>query len=125
MNYYDDRLRSRTYDVVIALLSDDEIASVNTRDAAASLSDVDEYLDLEHLDQGVRRGPGPPRPICRVLARKAVHEATWANILTWLGAMKARTLQRHTSRAPRGTRLGESRLARGSGVAAVASRRSR
>jgi hypothetical protein len=111
-----DRPRSPNYDVVIALLSEDEVACVNSGVAAASLSDLDEYLDLEQLDQGVRRGPGPPRPICRMLARKAVREATWANILTWLNASKPRTLQRRAGRAPRGTRLGEARLARGNGV---------
>jgi hypothetical protein len=112
---YDQRTRPPSHDVVIALLSDDEIASVNTREAAASLSEADEYLDLEQLDRGVRRGPLPATPICRVLPRKAVREATWAKILTWLGATKPRTLQRRAGRAPRGTRLGEARVTRGSG----------
>jgi hypothetical protein len=112
---YDERARPPSYDVVIALLSDDEIANVNIREAAASLSEADEYLDLEQLDRGVRRGPVPPTPICRVLPRRAVREATWANILAWLGAMKPRTLQRRTGRAARGTRLSEARLTRGSG----------
>jgi hypothetical protein len=77
-----------TADVIIALLSDDEIVSVN-KHAAADHSDVDEYVDLEQVEQGVRRGLGPPRPICRVLPRKAVREATWATIVSWLGADKA------------------------------------
>ena len=112
---HDERSPPPTCDVVIALLSDDEIASVNAREAAASLSEADEYLDLEQLDRGVRRGPVPPMPIYRVLPRKAVGEATWANILTWLRAMKPRTLERRAGRSPRGTRLGQARLARGSG----------
>lgn len=86
--HHDDRPRSLSYAVFIGLLSEDEVARVNTGNGAARLSDSDEYLDLEQLEQGVRRGPGPPRPICRVLARKAVREATWENILMLLRATK-------------------------------------
>jgi hypothetical protein len=114
--------RPPSYEFVIAFLSEDEVASVNARDAALRVSDLDECLDLEQLDQGVRRGPGPPRPICRVLARKAVHEATWANILMWLDATKGRTIQLRAGRAPRGTRLAGSRLGRGA-AASVEPRR--
>jgi hypothetical protein len=84
-----DAGRVPTADLIIALLSDDEIANVNKHAAAAGHSDVDEYLDLEQVEQGVRRGLGPPRPICRVLPRRAVREATWARIIAWLGAGKA------------------------------------
>ncbi len=86
---YDEPARFPTADVIIALLSDDEIANVNKHGAAAAHSDVDEYLDLEQVEQGVLRGLGPPRPICRVLPRKAVREATWALIIAWLRAGKA------------------------------------
>jgi len=112
---YGERTRSPAYEAVIALLSEEEIANVNTGEAAVRLAETDEYLDLEQLDRGVRRGPVPPTPIYRVLPRNAVREATWANILTWLGAMKPRTLQRRAGRFPRGTRLGEARLTRASG----------
>lgn len=85
----DGTARFPTADVIIALLSDDEIANVNKHGAAAGHSDVDEYLDLEQVEQGVLRGLGPPRPICRVLPRKAVREATWARIIASLGTAKA------------------------------------
>jgi hypothetical protein len=110
---YDRRLRAPTYDVVLALLSEDELASVNTGKMAMHLSDADEYLDLEQIELGVRRGPGPPRPICRLLPKKAVQEATWENILAWLGEMKARTLRRRVARFPRGARRTEPRLVSG------------
>ena len=77
---------SPTADVIIALLSDEEIASIDKHAAAGDHSNVDEYIDLEQVDQGVRHGLGPPRPICRVLPRKAVGEATWAKIVACLAA---------------------------------------
>jgi hypothetical protein len=86
---YGGPLRSPTADAIIALLSDDEIENVNKHDAAAGHSDTDEYLDLEHVEQGVRRGLGPPRPVCRVLPRKAVRETTWARIIAALDADSA------------------------------------
>ena len=46
-------------DALLELLSDEEIAKVSTAEAASGLSQGDEYVDLEHLDQGVRRSdPG-------------------------------------------------------------------
>jgi len=87
-----------TADVIIALLSDDEIASVNKHAAAADHSDVDEYVDLEQVEQGVRRGLGPPRPICRVVPRKAVHDSTWTKIVACLGADRAQAASSCTRR---------------------------
>jgi hypothetical protein len=86
---YDEPLRFPTADAIIALLSDDEIENVNKHEAAVGHSDTDEYLDLEHVEQGVRRGLGPPRPVCRVLPRKAVRETTWARIIASLDADRA------------------------------------
>lgn len=90
--------RLPTADVIIALLSDDDIASVDRHSAAAEHSDVDEYVDLEQVDQGVRRGLGPPRPICRVVPRKAVHDATWTKIIACLGADRAQVASSCTKR---------------------------
>jgi hypothetical protein len=59
---------------------------VSTAEAAPSLSVGDEYLDLERLADGVRRAEGTIAPMGRLLPRKAVHEATWAQILTKLPA---------------------------------------
>ena len=82
----DKRIDYVTRDSVLKLLSDDEVASVSTAETATRLSDGDEYLDLEHLDQGVRMAPGVMTPVGRVLPRKAVHESTWTRILARLAS---------------------------------------
>jgi hypothetical protein len=69
---------------VLGFLSDDEVASVSTAETASGLLDGDEYLDLQALDQGVRRARGTAVAMGRVLPRKAVHEATWTKILAQL-----------------------------------------
>jgi hypothetical protein len=106
-----ERQRPAIDTTLIALLSEEEFAKVNTPQAAASVSDGDEYLDLEQLERGVQRGPVAPRPICRLLPRNAVCENTWAEIIGWLRAMQALHVQRR-GRGRRGLRLGESRLTR-------------
>jgi hypothetical protein len=73
-------------DRILELLSDEEVASVSTAESQVRLSDGDEYLDLEQLDQGVRRAHGQTTPMGRVLPRKAVRAATWTKILTQLGS---------------------------------------
>jgi hypothetical protein len=80
----DTRTEYATRDSILQLLSDDEVARVSTAETAAHLSTGDEYLDLEHLDQGVRRAHGTATPMGRVLPRKAVHANTWSKILTQL-----------------------------------------
>jgi hypothetical protein len=82
----DNRTEYVTRDVILKLLSDDEVARVSSAETAARLSDGDEYLDLEHLGQGVRRAVGTAAPMGRVLPRKAVQEGTWTKILTQLKA---------------------------------------
>ena len=71
-------------DNIMSLLSKEEVASVCTAEAAERLSDGDEYLDLEQLDQGVRRAQRTPTPMSRVLPKNAVHQDTWGKILTQL-----------------------------------------
>ena len=73
-----------TREHVLKLLSDEENARVSMAETAASLADGDEYLDLEGLEQGVRRAHGTATPMGRVLPRKAVKEATWTKILSEL-----------------------------------------
>jgi hypothetical protein len=77
----DELNRYLTRDKVLKLLSDDEIARVSTAESAPRLGDGDEYLDLEALDQGVRRAPRADTLMGRVLPRKAVQEETWSKIL--------------------------------------------
>ena len=74
---------------VLAFLSDDEIASVSSAEAAAQLAEGEEYLDLEQLHVGVQRvalEKGVAAPMGRLLPRKAIPERTWRRILTQLAA---------------------------------------
>jgi hypothetical protein len=72
-------------ELIMKLLSDDEVARVSTVEGTPKLADGDEYVDLEHLDLGVRRAHGAA-PMGTVLPRKAVHENTWLKIVTQLTA---------------------------------------
>ena len=78
------RAEYETRDSILNLLSDHEVACVSTSETAARLSDGDEYLDLEQLDQGVRSARGTTTPMGRVLPRRAVHKETWSKILAQL-----------------------------------------
>jgi hypothetical protein len=75
-----------TREHILKLLSDDEVASVSTSETVARLADGEEYLDLEHLEQGVRRARrgASAIPMGRVLPRKAIHDDTWGKILKQL-----------------------------------------
>ena len=74
----------KTRESILKLLSDNELASVSTAETATRLSDGDEYLDLDKLDQGVLRASGAAVPMGRVLTKKAVQGNTWNTILTKL-----------------------------------------
>jgi hypothetical protein len=78
---HDAQTRYTTRKRVLNLLSDVEIAGVNSAETADHLEESDEYLDLEHLDQGVLRASKDKTPMGRVLRRKAVPEETWGKIL--------------------------------------------
>jgi hypothetical protein len=81
---------------ILRLLSDDEVARVSRIEATARLLDGEESLDREELEQGVRSAFGtPPTPMGHVLARRAVHAATWDKILERLAML-------HVARAQTG-----------------------
>jgi hypothetical protein len=82
----DKRTAYITRDSLLKLLSDDELARVSNAETADHLSDGEEYLDLERLDQGVCLARGTTTVMGRVLARKAVHEDTWGKIMTQLAS---------------------------------------
>ena len=85
------RIDYLTRDAVMNQLSDDEAASVSNAESAASLTDGDEYLDLEHLDDGVQHASQvSAAAMGRVLPRKAVHEATWEKLLKVVGSVPRR-----------------------------------
>jgi hypothetical protein len=70
----------------LSLLSDDENAKVSTAEAASRLAEGVEYLDLEHLDQGVQRANATTAKATmgHVLPRGAVRDETWNKILAQL-----------------------------------------
>jgi hypothetical protein len=86
----DNRRTYLTRESILKLLSDDEIAKVSTAETAPCLCAGDEFVDLEHLDDGVRRAGSAIAPMGRLLPKKAVHEATWAKIVTQLPVSHAR-----------------------------------
>ena len=72
-------------DTILKLLSDEEIAKVSTAEAASELTEGGEYLDLEHLDQGVQRAKAATKvTMGNVLPRSAVRDETWSKIIAQL-----------------------------------------
>jgi hypothetical protein len=64
------RLEYLTRDGILKLLSDEEVASVSTAEATSHLSNGDEYVDLDQLEQGVRRAQGITPPMGHGLPNK-------------------------------------------------------
>lgn len=82
----DERSEYTARERILGLLSDEEVAKVSTAETQFRLSDGDEYLDLERLEEGVRQVHGQITAMGRLLPRSAVREATWSKILTQLGS---------------------------------------
>lgn len=70
-----------TREAVVALLSQDELAGASLGEAASSLSEGQEYLDLEETVLGVRKAVAASPPLGRVLPRAAVPATTWNAIV--------------------------------------------
>jgi Mn-containing catalase len=66
---------------ILMLLSDDEVASVSTAETTTHPVEGEEYIDLEHLDQGVRSSVGTPGTMSHLLLRRSVHADTWKKVL--------------------------------------------
>jgi hypothetical protein len=73
-----------TRESILMLLSDDEVAAVATAETATRLPDGDEYLDMEHLEQGVQCAHHNKMPMGRMLPKKAVQVETWKKLLAKL-----------------------------------------
>jgi hypothetical protein len=74
-----------TRDTILKLLSDDEVAKVSNAEAASGLINGAEFLDLEHLDQGVQRAKDETKvALGHALPRTAVSGETWSKILALL-----------------------------------------
>ncbi len=72
-------------ETILKMLSSEEVARVSTAESASRLSEGEEYLDLEHLDQGVQRAQAATKvPMGQVLPRSAVGAETWSKILAQL-----------------------------------------
>ena len=78
-------------DTILTLLSDEEVAKVSTAETASGLTEGAQYLDLEHLDQGVQRAKAATKTTMgHVLPRSAVSDKTWSKILAQLAAAQPR-----------------------------------
>ncbi len=65
----------------MSLLSLDEVVGLERMRRGARLAVGEEYLELDHLEHGVRRmRPTTPIDMASVLARRSVQESTWASI---------------------------------------------
>lgn len=73
---------------ILELLSDNEVARVTSAESPNGLSEGDEYVDLENLDQGVCVARGVVTPMGNVIARKTLLQNTWANILTHMSSRR-------------------------------------
>ena len=71
-----------TRETILMLLTDGETARVSQAETASGLADGAEYIDLEHIDQGVlRANTGTKATMGRVLPRSAVSAETWVKFL--------------------------------------------
>jgi len=84
---------------VMSLLSLDETVGLERIRRGARLAVGEEYLELDHLDHGVRRmRPTTPIDMACVLARRAVQESTWASICARLPPVSAAPAAVHRAR---------------------------
>jgi hypothetical protein len=75
-----------TRDSVLRLLSGAEVTRLSNVDTVPCLTIGDEYLDLEHIAEGVQTVHQMSRmSVGRALPRSGVDAATWSKILTHLG----------------------------------------
>ena len=74
-----------TRETILNLLSNAETAKVSNAEGAAALTVGDDFVDLEHLDQGVQRANASTKVVMGyVLPRSAVSQETWSKIMAQL-----------------------------------------
>ena len=72
-------------ETILKLLTNEETARVSTAETAASIRDGAEYLDLQHIDQGILTAKGGTKVVMgHIVPRDAVSAGTWAKILARL-----------------------------------------
>ena len=77
---------SEARDLILNLLSEEELARIGKAEVQARLADGDEYIDLAAPHNGVRRVHGAmQRTMGKVLPRSAVRPETWARIAERFG----------------------------------------
>jgi hypothetical protein len=81
----DERHEYTARERILELLSDEEVARVSTAEDRVRLSDGEEYIDLERIEDGVRQAHGETTATGRLLPRSAVRDATWSKIVSQLG----------------------------------------
>jgi hypothetical protein len=76
-----------TRNALMQLLSDEEMGRMTTLESGPALAVGDEYVDLEHPHQGIRRvlQMGTVK-MSEVLPRRAVGDATWSKICARLAS---------------------------------------
>lgn len=76
-----------TREAILALLSDDEVGRVSQREGGPALAWGEEYVDLEHPDQGVLTMEEATQiQMGDVLPHSAVADATWSKLTERLAA---------------------------------------
>ena len=72
-------------DTILKLLTDEETARVSTAETATNIRAGAEYLDLEHIDQGILTAKGGTKVVMgHIVPRNAVSAGTWTKILASL-----------------------------------------
>ena len=72
-------------DAILKLLSDEETARVSTAEDSSGLTEGQEYLDMERLDQGVQRAKLNSIVFMgHVIPSSSFREETWSKILLQL-----------------------------------------
>ena len=79
------RVEQDARDNILKILSNEEIAKVSNAEGKHLLPVGTEYLDLEHLNQGVQSAKAATKvTIGHALPRSAVSSETWSKILAQL-----------------------------------------
>ncbi len=72
---------------ILDLLDDNEVARVARAEEEVDLADGDEYVDLDHLDDGIQHVKGRTRKsIHSILPKSMVSEKTWQQIQSTLSS---------------------------------------
>lgn len=74
-------------DTVLNLLSDEETGRVSMAESKPTLTSGVEYIDLDHLDQGVQRVRAEAEVVMgNVIPRASVSDVTWNKIVAQLAS---------------------------------------